>query len=151
MRPRGGHAAANGFSRCADPVQVFNHLRGDAQVAVAVAVLRLGDAGERLIKPRAERPEHGVIVRIHRRPGLVLPKLPKRRRAVLDHEAPARISFLDGEFIGEVRAAVARQEREQIFDSDKARGDMRVVRINDVGRQAPQHSAALFLGCDIEE
>ena len=150
MGPGGGYCPANCFHGGAHARQVPDHLRLDADVPVPHAVLVHIDARQRPVKPRAYASEHGVVVRVHRRPGFFLPEFPQRGRAVGNHEAPTRVGGLGGEVVSQIRAAHFRERLHQVLDPDEAGGDVGVVKVDDVIGEIPREMSAMFRGSQVQ-
>src|SRR5579863_1677393 len=99
---------------CRNPFEAVHQLRLDTNICFTPITDAI-DSREYVVQESARTSEHVVIVRIHLRPGTLLPKLPQSSRARLKHEAESGIVLLRENFEGKVGLSARGQCRKQIL------------------------------------
>ncbi len=115
---------------------------------------RIGaNAGQVLVHPNGQVADlHHMIAGVHGRVGgIAVPQLPHRGGALRDHVAPAGISGLGGDLIGQIGAAVIGKRAHEELRAHQASADVAVGHLYDIVHQAGEQGGAIFGRRQIEE
>lgn len=108
------------------------------------------DTGKVFVKPATDRSVHGVVVRIHRGSGEVLPTFPECRCSHVEHVSPAGIRSLRGNPVGDIHVAMLGENFQQILGAEIAGAEMAAVPLN-VGDQVLNDSGRALRRWEFEE
>ena len=125
----------------------------DQNVAEA-GVGRIGaDAGQILVHPHGQVADlHHVVAGVHGGVGSVaVPQLPDRGGAFRDHVAPAGVSGLGRDFVGQIGAAIIGERPHEELRAHQTRADVALGHLLDVVDQAGEQGGAVLGRRQIEE